>query len=135
MSAILADANVLIALMIAEHVHHEPAQLWFAKRGGDQPMAICPITEGALMRAYLREGLGAMAAHADIASLARDPRVRFWPDDLSYSGADVTAVRGHRQVTDAYLAQLARSRRGRLASFDKGLAVLQHDVVDLIPAN
>jgi predicted nucleic acid-binding protein len=30
MIAILADANMLIALMIAEHVHHEPAQLWFA---------------------------------------------------------------------------------------------------------
>jgi len=132
MSAILADANVLIALMIAEHVHHEPAQLWFAKRGGDQPMAICPVTEGALMRAYLREGLGAMAAHADIASLARDPRVRFWPDDLSYSGADVTAVRGHRQVTDAYLASLAAHHHGHVATFDKGLAATYPDLAMLI---
>jgi uncharacterized protein len=35
----------------------------------------------------------------------------------------------HRQVTDAYLAQLARGHGGRLASFDQGLAGLHHDVV------
>lgn len=132
MNAILADANVLIALMIAEHVHHEPAQLWFAKRDSDQPMAICPVTEGALMRAYLREGLGALAAQADIASLARDRRVRFWPDDWCYSDADMTAVRGHRQVTNAYLASLAAHHHGHVATFDKGLAATYPNLAMLI---
>ena len=122
MSAILADANVLIALMIAEHVHHEPAQSWFAERSADRPMAICPITEGALVRAYVREELGVSAARADLASLASDRRVQFWPDDLCYSQADLAAVRGHRQVTDAYLASLAARHGGHVATFDKGLA-------------
>jgi len=132
MSAILADANVLIALMIAEHVHHEPAQLWFAKRDADQPMAICPITQGALVRAYVREGLGTTAARADLISLVRDPRVRFWPDDLCYSDADLTSVRGHRQVTDAYLASLAAHYHGYVATFDKGLAATHPDLAVLI---
>jgi len=132
MSATLADANVLIALMIAEHVHHEPAQLWFAKRDDDQPMAICPITQGALVRAYVREGLGATAAQVDLTSLVRDPRVRFWPDDLCYSRADLAAIRGHRQVIDAYLASLAAHHHGHVATFDKGLAATYPDFAVLI---
>jgi hypothetical protein len=41
-------------------------------------------------------------------------------------------VIGHRQVTDAYLAQLARVNAGRLATFDAGIAALHRDVADLI---
>ena len=37
-----------------------------------------------------------------------------------------------RQVTDSYLAALARHRNGRLATFDRGLAALHADVADLI---
>ena len=40
---------------------------------------------------------------------------------------------GHRQVTDAYLAQLARARGSRLATFDQAMAKLHDDVADLIP--
>jgi predicted nucleic acid-binding protein len=36
-------------------------------------------------------------------------------------------------VTDADLAQFARAHRGRLASFDEGMAALHRDVVDLVP--
>jgi predicted nucleic acid-binding protein len=42
-------------------------------------------------------------------------------------------VIGHRQVTDAYLAQLARANHGRLATFDRGLAALHTDIAELIP--
>jgi predicted nucleic acid-binding protein len=45
----------------------------------------------------------------------------------------MTGVIGHRQVTDAYLAHLARTRNGRLATFDQGLAKTHPDVVDLVP--
>ena len=38
------------------------------------------------------------------------------------------SVMGHRQITDAYLAALARHHGGKLASFDKGLLVLHSDV-------
>lgn len=36
-------------------------------------------------------------------------------------------------VTDAYLAELARARDSRLATFDRGLAELHADVADLVP--
>jgi predicted nucleic acid-binding protein len=44
-----------------------------------------------------------------------------------------SGVIGHRQVTDAYLAALARQRGGRLATFDAGLAQLHPDVAQLVP--
>lgn len=46
---------------------------------------------------------------------------------------DLTHVVGHRHVTDAYLAALAASRGGRLATFDQALAASVPDLVELIP--
>ncbi len=130
---VLLDANVLIALLVADHVHHDAAEAWLG--GSKIRFATCPITEGSLVRLLVREGQPAEIAIAVIRAVAADPRHEFWPDAVSYQDVPVQGVIGHRQVTDAYLAQLARNRGGRLVSFDNGLAELHHDVVDLIPAN
>jgi len=61
------------------------------------------------------------------------PRHVFWPDDAAFDAVSLTGVIGHRQVTDAYLAHLARTHDGRLATFDQGLAQLHADVADLVP--
>jgi len=37
------------------------------------------------------------------------------------------------QVTDAYLAQLARARRALLATFDQAMAKLHSDIAELVP--
>lgn len=42
----------------------------------------------------------------------------------------MAGVVGHRQVTDAYLAQLARARSARLATLDRGLCVAHPDVTE-----
>jgi hypothetical protein len=47
----------------------------------------------------------------------------------------VDGIIGHRQVTDAYLAQLARAHRARLATFDQAMAKLHSDVADLVAGN
>jgi toxin-antitoxin system PIN domain toxin len=125
------DANVLIALVVAEHVHHGPAEAWLAS--SVDRFATCPITQGSLVRLLMREGQSADTAKELVASVAADPRHEFWPDLLSYQDVRMAGVVGHRQVTDAYLAQLARAKDGRLASFDQGLAKLHGDVVDLVP--
>lgn len=128
---VLLDANVLIALLVAEHVHHDPAETWLGGVAGH--FATCPITEGSLVRLLIREGESGDTARAILSAVAGDPRHEFWPDDLPYRDVSMSGVVGHRQVTDAYLAQLARRRDGRLASFDQGLAKLHPDVVDLVP--
>jgi toxin-antitoxin system PIN domain toxin len=127
----LLDANVLVALIVADHVHHVAAEDWLA--GTTDQFATCPITQGALVRLLIREGQPAAAALAVLEALAGNSRHEFWPDDISCHRVTMRGVVGHRQVTDAYLAQLARDHEGRLATLDAGLAKLHDDVADLVP--
>lgn len=127
----LLDANVLIALVVIDHVHHAAAEAWLAN--SDEPFATCPITQGSLVRLLIREGQPAETAQAILVALAEDDRHRFWVDDLSYRDVTLTGVIGHRQVTDTYLAHVARRQGGRLVTFDQGLAEAHPDVADLVP--
>lgn len=127
----LLDANVLIALVVADHVHHDAAEEWLAV--GPGRFVTCPITEGSLVRLLIRQGQTAQTAQTVVSALAADPRHRFWPDDISYADVALDGVIGHRQVTDAYLAGLARRRGARLATFDQGLAKQHADVAELVP--
>jgi uncharacterized protein len=128
---VLLDANVLIALLVDDHVHHAAAEDWFAGFGGN--FATCPVTQASLMRLLIREGQPAAEARALLSQTAADYRHEFWPGDVPYTDVPVQGIVGHRQVTDAYLAQLARSRDSRLATFDQAMAGLHADVVELIP--
>lgn len=125
----LLDGNVLVALVVEDHVHHGPVATWFA---GGEPFATCPITQGTLLRILIRGGLSAVDAAEVLAGVTEHAAHEFWPDNLGYGDVDVDRVIGHRQVTDAYLAGLARSRYGRLVTLDRGLADLHPDVATLI---
>lgn len=129
----LLDANALIALLVHDHVHHAAAENWFV--GLDGNFATCPITQGSLTRLLIREGQSAEAARAVLAGTTADARHEFWPDDLPYTEVPTAGIIGHRQVTDAYLAQLARAHGGRLATFDQALAKLHSDVTEQVPDN
>lgn len=126
----LLDANVLIALTVTDHVHHDVAEEWLAD--WPEQFATCPTTQGALVRFLLRHGAAAGVAVEAVRGLELSPRHEFWPDDQPYGAVDMVGVIGHRQVTDAYLATLARSRGGALATLDRGLASLHHDVALLL---
>ncbi len=95
--------------------------------------ATCPITQGSLMRLLIREGQPAATAQAVLAGATGDARHEFWPDDAGYADVPIQGIIGHRQVTGAYLARLARARGSRLATFDQAMAGLHNDVADLIP--
>lgn len=68
---VLLDANVLIALLVADHVHHDAAEAWLADTVGC--FATCPITEGNLVRLLIREGQSAETTRAVISAVAGDP--------------------------------------------------------------
>ena len=127
----LLDANVLIALVVTEHVHHDAAAQWLSV--SDTGFATCPITQGSLVRFLVRTGQSAAAARHVVSAVESANRHEFWPDSVSFADIEIGGVVGHRQVTDAYLAQLARSRNGHLATLDTGLAHLHSDVAVLIP--
>jgi predicted nucleic acid-binding protein len=77
---VLLDANVLMALLIDDHVHHQAAENWFVGMTGG--FATCPITQGSLMRLLIREGQSAAAARTILNDTAANPRHEFWADDI-----------------------------------------------------
>lgn len=127
----LLDANVLIPLVVEEHEHHERATLWAAAVDG---FALCPVVEGALVRYLVRTGEGAAAALHVLRAVHALPACTFWTDSLSYVAADLSGVRGHRQVTDAYLIGLVAAHHdARLATMDRALARAHPGLVLLLP--
>jgi predicted nucleic acid-binding protein len=100
---VLLDANVLVALLVHDHVHHQAAENWFVGMAGN--FATCPITQGSLMRLLIREGQSAVAARAILNGTAADPRHEFWADDIPYTDVPTQGIVGHRQVTEAYLVR------------------------------
>lgn len=126
----LLDANVLVALVQPEHVHHGPAAGWFTRHEGH--WATTPTTQGALLRLLLVLGASIADARETLREVIAHERHEFWPDHLSYGDVRLDGVVGHRQVTDAYLAAQARSRGGRLLTLDRGLVALHRDVAELL---
>lgn len=130
MTTFLADGNVLVALTVVDHVHHDVALEWFERAEPD--LATCPITEGTLLRFLVREGQAAIDAMAILDAVRSQSWHVFWPDEIRYDAAHLAGVIGHRQVTDAYLVALARHHGGRVATLDRGLAALHGEAAQLL---
>lgn len=132
MNTFLVDGNVLIALTVVDHIHHEVAVSWFEV---DAPnLVTCPMTEGTLLRFLLREGYSAIDAMGVLNALRSQDWHTFWPDAIPYESDYLYGVIGHRQITDAYLVALARHGGARVATLDKGLAALHGEDVHLLTA-
>ena len=129
----LPDGNVLVALVVDSHVHHARARAWF--RSTSEPFATCATTEGTLLRLHMQTAVDASAgaAWATLCSLTSHQRHVFWGDALSYADVPHRHLQGAKQVTDAWLAELARRRGGRMVTFDGGLALLHSDVAVTVP--
>lgn len=127
----LLDANVLIALTHPEHEHHERARRWVAAT--EAPVAVCPVVEGALVRFMIRIGHAPGTVTLLLSRLAAMPGYQWWPDSVSYREVNLSGLRGHRQVTDAYLVALAMAHGAQLATLDAGLRVAHPEGSLLIP--
>ena len=140
----LLDVNVLLALAVGEHVHHEPAVRWFDGVAAPGSWATTPLTEAALVRLLLNERIyGARLEAADalevLASVRAAPGWRFLPDDTSLAepSVDLEALVGHRQVNDFHLLNLAVAHNCALVTFDRALPTYLsgsgRDAVVLVP--
>lgn len=127
----LLDVNVLISLAWPNHVHHAIAHAWFEKVG-QQSWSTCPLTQLAFVRISSNPKIISTAVSARAAVQALGEMIAlvghvFWAADLQVNGlASFTsnALVGHRQVTDAYLIELAKRHKGKVATLDAGLADL-----------
>ena len=73
------------------------------------------------------------AAWAALKHVTTHVRHEWWGDDLSYMDVQHRHLQGGAQVTDAWLAELARKRKGKVATMDQGFAVQHPDVAVLLP--
>jgi hypothetical protein len=125
----LLDVNVLVALFDPVHTCHEAAHEWFGHHR-ESGWATCPITENGLVRtianvAYPGSRTSVGDALARLRSFRDSGAHTFWGDTVSLCDPGRISpqrVRGHRQLTDAYLLALAVDNGGRLATFDRRIA-------------
>jgi toxin-antitoxin system PIN domain toxin len=124
---ILLDVNVLLALAWPNHQHHGAAQAWF-ERDGRRGWATCALTQLAFVRlssnpSYTSAAASPSAAAELLSRLTRVGRHRYW-ETLPAPAPEIFAkALGHPQVIDAYLVGEAEVHNGRLATFDRRVAV------------
>ena len=130
MKPFLLDVNVLVALLWPPHIHHVVAKQWF-DRNSQAGLRTCPITQAGCVRIlsnrrYSPDHYSVSDAAGLVSEFTKLPEHEFWPDDLNVSQAFslIGGISGHQQVTDAYLAALAISHGGVLATLDRGLLAL-----------
>ena len=124
----LLDVNVLIALLDAEHLHHEAARRWL-RDNVRHGWATCPITENGCLRIMAQPGYPGRLPAPVVAERLREATAtehhRFWPDAVSLLSRRVVEWRriiGPKQITDVHLLALAVERQGRFATFDARIA-------------
>lgn len=130
----LLDGNLLVALAIDTHEFHDRVQRWFDSQV--EPFATCAITEGTLLRVHMKvaQDSSAAAAWNVLNAIHNMPDHVFWNEGFSYREVGFTSLAGSKQVTDAWLAELARRHRAQLATLDVALVALHSDVAFLVPA-
>ena len=124
----LLDVNVLLALFLAEHEHHEIAHDWFADHH-ENGWATCPLTENGFVRLLsnptsLPVRLPPSELLDSLRKFCASGHHVFWPDSISLRDSKIfnqSSVRGHRQLTDIYLLGLAKRMGGKLATFDRSI--------------
>jgi toxin-antitoxin system PIN domain toxin len=123
----LLDANVLIALLDSDHLHHARAVAWLRENIGSG-WASSPLTQNGCIRIMSHSGysnaLPAAAVAERLAAATATTHHTFWTDAVSMLDVgriEWSAVLGARQVTDVYLLALAVQQGGRLVTLDRAV--------------
>lgn len=117
----LVDGNILVACAVDTHLQHQRAVRWFDML--TETFATCSVTQGTLLRLHMRFAAdqSAEAAWNALKGFEAHPLHAYWPDDLPYSKVPHQRIQGHRQVTDAWIIELARRNGGKVATLDQGM--------------
>jgi len=136
------DVNVVLALMHGRHCHAGRAAQWLDGRAGTGCCLVCRVVQMGVLRllthpAVMKEEvLTPVEFWGGWDTLMGDERMSLVsePRGLERAWRDLTArlPAGMSAGTDAYLAALARSGGWRLATFDRGIAVMAPADVEVI---
>src|ERR1035441_9179932 len=131
---LLLDVSPLIALAWPNHPFHAASRRRLENRA-DQ-WATCALTQLAFVRLSINPAVVGASKSAEemaalLAAITSDPRHRYLKDLPPPTSEKfrkyLTGVRGHQQVTDAYLLALAEHHSARLLTFDTRLSALARD--------
>jgi len=121
----LLDVNVVVALLIAAHEHHEKTEAWIETLGEQDEVLLCPWTEMGFIRVALaahylsdistarRILMGFKAARALVGFVNDDRRSQHLP----------SWVKTHAQIGDGHLFSIAVSSGANLVTWDQGITV------------
>lgn len=124
---VLLDVNVLVALVMLEHEHHQRAIDWLLEQGIREGWATCIASELAAIRICMQ--ISSPRWTADKA--AREVRwfrinsrtSRYLPAlESPTQMLEVQRALTSKQVNDRYLLGFAREHGARLVTFDRGIA-------------
>ena len=126
----LLDVNVLIALFDPAHPNHDQAHDWFGANHS-KGWATCTITVNGCVRilsssSYPSFRVTPAAVINGLRQFCGSPFHSFWPDTTNLLDDSVfrpDLLPSHSSITDAALLALACRNRGRLVTFDSGIAL------------
>ena len=141
MKRCLVDVNVLMALLVARHQHHETALAWFDSLAPGEA-ALCRFVQLALIRllgnrtVMGEDAISARAAWDQIQVLLEDERIDFLQEpsriDAILPKLFRYTVPTSKLVADAYLAAFAIASSLRLVTLDRGMGQYQGLEVELL---
>ena len=124
------DVNILIALVDDDHAHHRRASDWFDSNSG-QGWVTCPITQNGCLRIVSQprysNSMSVVEVMRRLRELTDTTAHEFIADDISLltpGRIDISAVSGHRQLTDVYLLALAVAHGMRFVTLDRGVRLV-----------
>ena len=142
MKQCLVDVNVLLALLVQQHVHHRAARNWFDRLHTGEA-GVCRMVQLSVIRllgnraVMAKNPLPASAAWRVFAELLKDERLEFLPEPVSLDDFLPKFFRypmpTANLIADAYLAAFAVAASRRLATFDRGFRQFDELEVDLLP--
>jgi uncharacterized protein len=141
MKQCLVDVNLLLSLLVQQHVHHQAARSWFSRlRAGEA--GVCRMVQLSVVRllgnrsVMAKDQLSAAEAWRTISELLEDERLEFLPEPEALDNFlpkffryPVPTV---NLVADAYLAAFAVAASRRIATFDRGFRQFDELEVDLV---
>ena len=122
---------MLASALWYQHSSHARVQAWLARHAADG-WATCPLTQNAFLRLLSNPAFSpnALTVNAAISLLEKNlahPAHHFWADEIGIAQAVEKfgpQLKGHQQLTDAYLLGLAIHKKGKLATLDRGVLSL-----------
>jgi uncharacterized protein len=141
MKQCLVDANVLLSLLVRQHIHHHAARSWFDHLHAGEA-GVCRMVQLSVIRllgnraVMAKDALSAAAAWRLVAELLEDERLEFLPEPDSLDDFLPKFLRYPvptvNLIADAYLAAFAVAASRRIATFDHGFRQFDELKVDLL---